>query len=150
MDIEQILSDLRSERDRLNQAITALELLGSTDGATPRQVSTVAIAPARRRGVRSMSAAARKRISTMMKARWAQRKAGKSAGSRKVSPKAHGKKRRISAAGLKRISEAAKKRWAKVKAAKAPAGRGMSAAARKRLSLLAKKRWAQKKQAQKA
>jgi hypothetical protein len=149
MDIEKILSDLRSERDRLNQAITALELLGS-DGATLGQVSAAAITSARRRGVRSMSAAARRRIAEAMKKRWAQRKASGAAPRGKSAPKGRGGKPRISAAGLKRISEAAKKRWAKIKAAKAPARRGMSAAARKRLSLLAKQRWAQRKKAQKA
>ena len=76
MDIQNILTDLKRERDRLNTAIAALE------GAAPvqrrrgrpagsRNVATAASAPRRRR---HMSAAARKRISEMMKQRWAERK----------------------------------------------------------------------------
>ena len=69
MDIQSILADLKRERDRLDRAITALEgparrrgrPAGSTKAASPRPR-------------RHMSAAARKRISEMMKQRWAERK----------------------------------------------------------------------------
>ena len=71
MDIKAMLSSLRSERQRLDQAISALEGL---DGTPKLAVRTVR--KARKRGV--MSPAARKRMSEMMKARWAsQRKAAK-------------------------------------------------------------------------
>ena len=66
MNIEQILSDLRSERDRIDAAIRALE--GGKVGRGPgRPVGSG-------KGRRTMSAAARKRISEMMKIRWAERK----------------------------------------------------------------------------
>ena len=63
MDIERIVSELKSERDRLDNAIAALE-------GSPK-----ASAHGRRR--RHMSAAARARISKAMKARWAAGKMGK-------------------------------------------------------------------------
>lgn len=74
MDTRRILSDLRAERQRIDQAISALE---SLDGAAPRgrrgRPPAAAAAPGRRRR-RRMSAAARKRMSEMMKQRWAERK----------------------------------------------------------------------------
>ena len=63
MDIQQILADLRSERDRIDAAIQALE--GGRKGRG-RPVGS-----GKRR---TMSPAARKRISEMMKLRWAERK----------------------------------------------------------------------------
>lgn len=75
MDTRRILSDLRAERQRLDQAISALE---SLDGAAPRgrrgrPPAAAAAQPGRRRR-RRMSAATRKRMSEMMKQRWAERK----------------------------------------------------------------------------
>jgi hypothetical protein len=74
MDIQNILSDLKRERDRLDRAISALE--GTAPGqrrrGRPAGSRNVATAAAPRR--RHMSAAARKRISEMMKQRWAERK----------------------------------------------------------------------------
>ena len=75
MDIQNIVADLKRERDRLNSAIAALE------GAGPRRRGRPAgsgagssSAPKGRRPRRHMSASARKRISEMMKQRWAERK----------------------------------------------------------------------------
>jgi exonuclease VII small subunit len=67
MDTQQIISELESERDRLEQAISALR--GSMGGRR-------GVAPAGRgqRGRRHLSAAAKRRISEMMKKRWAERK----------------------------------------------------------------------------
>ena len=65
MDIKAILSQLKAERDRLDKAIAALEGLESSGTSRGR---------GRRRGRRRMSAAGRKRISEMMKARWAARR----------------------------------------------------------------------------
>jgi len=66
MDIKEILSDLRSERDRIDAAIRALE--GGRTGRGPGRPT------GSRRKRRTMSASARKRISEMMKLRWAERK----------------------------------------------------------------------------
>lgn len=74
MDTSQILEQLKSERDRLNQAIAALESV-----KTPAGVSRRAAARGRGRGGRRMSSEARRRISEAQKKRWArQRKAQKS------------------------------------------------------------------------
>ena len=64
MDIQRILEHLKAERDRLDNAITAL------DGARPNS----AVIGRRHTGKRKMSAAGRRRLSEMMKARWAARK----------------------------------------------------------------------------
>jgi hypothetical protein len=81
MDIQSILADLKRERDRLNSAIAALEgpeprrrgrPAGS--GASSSASSSAAPASASKRPRRHMSPAARKRISDMMKQRWAERK----------------------------------------------------------------------------
>jgi exonuclease VII small subunit len=67
MDTQQIISELESERDRLEQAISALRgSMGSRRG--------VAGIGKGRRGRRRLSAAAKRRISEMMKKRWAERK----------------------------------------------------------------------------
>jgi hypothetical protein len=66
MDTQQIISELEAERDRLEQAISALR--GSMRGRRGP-------VPGRgRRGRRKLSAAAKRRISEMMKKRWAERK----------------------------------------------------------------------------
>jgi hypothetical protein len=64
MSIERILGELRAGRDRLDRAIAALESEG--------KVSNGRMTKGRRR--RHMSADARRRISQMMKKRWAERK----------------------------------------------------------------------------
>ena len=77
MDIKKLLAELRSERQRVEQAIAALE---SLDGADTRSIGKRG--PGRphqtgaptKGGRRKMSPAGRKRISEMMKARWAARK----------------------------------------------------------------------------
>jgi hypothetical protein len=66
MDIQQIVSDLRNERDRIDAAIRALE--GGKSGRGPGRPA----GSGKKR--RTMSPAARKRISEMMKLRWAERK----------------------------------------------------------------------------
>jgi hypothetical protein len=66
MDIQQILTDLKNERERIDSAIRALE--GGKPGRGPGRP----VGSGKKR--RTMSAAARKRISEMMKLRWAERK----------------------------------------------------------------------------
>jgi exonuclease VII small subunit len=65
MDTQQIITELEAERDRLEQAISALK--GSMQGRRPAGGRG-------RRGRRHLSAAAKRRISEMMKKRWAERK----------------------------------------------------------------------------
>ncbi len=65
MDIQRVLAELKQERDRIEEAISALEGLESNGRKS---------AGGARRGRRHMSAEARARISRAMKLRWAQRK----------------------------------------------------------------------------
>ena len=79
MDIQTVLADLRRERARLDAAIEALQGLGSGRKRGPGRPAGSSKSKSGRSG-RHMSAAARKRISEMMKKRWAERrKAAKSA-----------------------------------------------------------------------
>src|SRR5438552_19069140 len=98
-----IIAQLKAEREKaaqqvnaLDTAIKALSGLNST-GATRRR--------------RTMSAAARARISAAQKARWARTRGQKVVS---IAPK----RRYISPAGLARIRAANRARWAKVRAAK--------------------------------
>ena len=73
MNVSSILTELRARRKRLDAAISALE--GVTRKEAPKQAARVAAL----RGQRRFSAATRKRMSEVMKQRWAARKkAGKS------------------------------------------------------------------------
>ena len=74
MDIQTILADLKRERDRLNSAITALEGAGPRRRGRPAGSGAGSSASTGKRRRRHMSPAARKRISEMMKQRWAERK----------------------------------------------------------------------------
>lgn len=67
MNIQQILADLKKERERLEDAIRALEGLGSGASRGPGR-------PSGSGKRRTMSPAARAQISKMMKLRWAERK----------------------------------------------------------------------------
>jgi len=69
MDIQNILGDLKKERERIDRAIAALEGLGGRKRGRPAGSHS-----ATKRPKRHMSAASRKRISEMMKQRWAERK----------------------------------------------------------------------------
>ena len=74
MDRDHILKELKAERDRLNNAIQALEGITATrNGRRPGKAVRV---PQKRR--RHMSAAGRAKLARLMKQRWAARKkAGK-------------------------------------------------------------------------
>ena len=73
MDIQAIVKELKRERDRLNTAIVALErtdLPLAPPKAPP--VANVLASPAKKR--RRLTPEGRKRISDMMKKRWAERR----------------------------------------------------------------------------
>jgi hypothetical protein len=74
MDIQNILADLRRERERIDRAIGALEGLGTQARRRGRPAGSGQSATGTKRKRRHMSAASRKRISEMMKQRWAERK----------------------------------------------------------------------------
>jgi hypothetical protein len=112
LDTKQILTELRAELNRLNQAIAALESLDGTATATT-PTGKAAPAHAKKRG---LTPAGRRRLSAMMKARW---EARRKQTVKPTSTKA-GAHKPMSAATKKRLSLLAKRRWAaRKKAAKA-------------------------------
>ena len=125
MDTQEILANLRAERDRLNQAIAALEALDETTKPASRPGRKIK-EPAKNK-TRTMSAAGRQRIAEAQKKRWAKKKAAaksaakttaagaKAVPSKTATPKKA--KRVVSAESRKKIAAAQKKRWAKKKVA---------------------------------
>jgi predicted nucleic acid-binding protein len=72
MDTASIVEALRNEKQRIENAISALE------GISTNRRTTAKVANGRRKKSRTLSAAAKKRISEAAKARWAKaKKAGK-------------------------------------------------------------------------
>jgi len=115
LDLNRIISELKTERDRIARAIAALlDEAKVAVGATARRVG----APTRRG--RGLTPAGRRRLSLAMKRRWAERRT-KGGSSVKAAAKATGPKRRggITAAGRKKLSEAMKRRWAERRKQKA-------------------------------
>jgi hypothetical protein len=111
MDTKQILTDLRAELNRIERAISTVESLDGA-GTVRTTIPGTQPAPAKSRGRRRMSAAARRKIAEAQRKRWAAQKA---ASAKKAAPARH-----MSPATRKRLSILAKKRWAaRKKAAKA-------------------------------
>ena len=81
MDIQAIVKELKRERDRLNTAIVALE--GTDLPPTPPKASTTANVPVRHaKKRRHLTPEGRKRISDMMKKRWAEKRKKASRGAK--------------------------------------------------------------------
>src|SRR5207249_10319179 len=98
-----IIAQLKIERDKAAQQVNALDMaIEALSGTATIRGS---------RGRRTMSAAARARISASQKARWARTRG-------KVVSIAKRPKRHISAAGLARIRAATRARWARWRAQK--------------------------------
>ncbi len=75
MNTTKILQELKSERARIDQAISAIE---SLDHAKPRRGERPKATPPRKRARRRMTAAGRAKLARLMSQRWAARKkAGK-------------------------------------------------------------------------
>ena len=121
MDIQNILSELKAEFSRINHAIAALEGLFSSAPRRGRPPKSKTAAPAPSKKRRTMSAAARKRISEAMKQRWAQRQnkgtttSKKASGKKNAAPKKSGGRRPMSAEARKKLSDLAKQRWSQRK-----------------------------------
>ena len=112
MDTRTILADLKTELNRLNQAIAALESLDGTATATTPAAKAAPV-QAKKRG---LTPAGRRRLSEKMKARWAARRKQIA----KPAPQKTSGRRTMSPAARKKIAEAQRKRWAaRKKAAKA-------------------------------
>ena len=105
--LEAALIGFQHRRDQVEQKIA--ELRNQIGGQPSSRSANTAAAPgASAPKKRTMSAAARRRISLAQKKRWAAYKDG--SGAKTAAPKP--KKRVISAAGRARIVAATKKRWA--------------------------------------
>jgi hypothetical protein len=75
MNIGQIVSELKKERDNLNRAIAALEGIGGRRPHTGKISEKASSTQTSRKPRRGLSAAGRRRISEAMKKRWAERRA---------------------------------------------------------------------------
>jgi hypothetical protein len=71
LDLERIVSELKSERDRISRAIALLE--NESTRTTRRIAMPIKTAPSKKRS-RGITPAGRKRLSEAMKKRWADRK----------------------------------------------------------------------------
>ncbi len=105
MDLSTIITELKSERDKIGRAIAALI---ETTGVSGKG----AIRKAVRKRQGGITSAGRRRLSLAMKKRWAERRA-KNLSAKAAAPKRRG---RLTPAGRKKLSEAMKKRWAERKA----------------------------------
>jgi hypothetical protein len=103
--LQQIVAALTAERNLLDRAISALNGISTQPrrGRPPKAVQKAA-RPKRRR----LSAAARRKLSRLLKQRWAQGKMKRAKVSKPV--------RRMSGAARKKIAAAQRARWAKAKA----------------------------------
>ena len=72
MDLERIVAELEQERDRLNQAIAVLKERNLPTAARKTAAGNGKVSPARRGG--GLTPAGRKRLSKLMKKRWAERR----------------------------------------------------------------------------
>jgi len=107
--IAAVVKELQQERDRLNKAIAVLAPLAGRNNSSSARDG----AGGQRR---TLSAAARRKVSLAQKARWAKLRAENSMKGKTTVVKAG--KRAVSAAGLARIRAANRARWAKARAAK--------------------------------
>ena len=132
MDTAQILADLRAQRNRIDDAITALEALNGTK-PLGKPAATLDVDQASPTVRRTMSPAARKKIAAALKARWAAKKTSAKpvADARQAATKkalAKTAKRVISPESRKKMAEAQQKRWAKKKRAVKAAAKKAAAA----------------------
>jgi hypothetical protein len=74
LDLHSILGDLKRERDRIDRAIAALEGIDTVGAHTKRRAVASPAAKSRRKKRGGLTPAGRKRLSEMMKKRWAERK----------------------------------------------------------------------------
>jgi hypothetical protein len=108
LDLNSIIDELKTERDRIGRAIAAL--LDQSQGAVSSTTRKSA-EPKTRRG-KGLTASGRKRLSEAMKARWAARRTKGSASAPKAAAAAAPKRRGgLTPAGRKKLSEAMKRRW---------------------------------------
>jgi hypothetical protein len=74
MDLDRIVADFKKERDSLSRAIAALEGSDATVANTKKRVAVRQAASSNKKKRGGLTPAGRKRLSEMMKKRWAERK----------------------------------------------------------------------------
>jgi hypothetical protein len=74
LDLRSIMAELERERDRLDRAIAALEALDTTAVSAKRRVAAPQAGTSRKKKRGGLTPAGRKRLSEMMKKRWAERR----------------------------------------------------------------------------
>ena len=116
MDIQGIVTQLRQEMSRIEQAIAALVGLGSQPARRGRPPKVSQAKPARGQKRRRMSPAARARIAAAKKAWWAKQKAKAAPKTATPAAKKSTGRKPMSAAMRKKLSELMKARWAQKKA----------------------------------
>jgi hypothetical protein len=72
LDTQRIVSELKAQRNRLERAIAALDETAATRARTTREPSSNGAQAPRKR--HHLTAAGRKRLSEMMKKRWAEKR----------------------------------------------------------------------------
>jgi hypothetical protein len=112
MDIQKVVAELSGERNRIDRAIAALEGLSQPARRRGRPPKSTIAVPAPRKKRRTLSAAARKRISAAMKKRWATWQGRSAPKAAKDMPKKSSGRRPMSAAMRKKLSAMMKARWA--------------------------------------
>jgi len=107
MDLNAIITELKTEQERIGRAIAAL----LDDASVVRRGRPPKATPKPKRG--GMSPEGRRRISLAMKRRWAARRV-KAASAKVAAPRKRGG---ITPAGRRKLSLAMKRRWAEKKKA---------------------------------
>jgi hypothetical protein len=117
MNLGTVIADLKREAERISRAIAALAGLGTMEPARKTRARASGSTTSKRKKRGGMTAAGRKRLSMLMKKRWAERRAKTSKKAGTVAKGGNRKKRRggLTAAGRKKLSEAMKLRWAERK-----------------------------------
>src|SRR5271157_2434178 len=107
MDIQNLVSDLRSERARLDRAIAALESLSQPARRRGRPPKARQATPASSRKRGGITPAGRRRLAEMMRKRWATWKGKSAPKAAKTTRKKPNGRRSMSAAARKKLSELA-------------------------------------------
>lgn len=116
MDLGTVIADLKREAERISRAMAALAGLGPTEPARKKRVGASRGTTSKRKKRGGMTPAGRRRLSMLMKKRWAERRAKKTSMKHPRVTKGNRKKRGgLTAAGRKKLSEAMKMRWAEKK-----------------------------------
>jgi hypothetical protein len=74
VDLGTIVSELKKQRDQLDRAIAALEGVGAAGGTVVKSARPATVVPKAKKRRHRLTPEGRKRLSDMMKRRWAERR----------------------------------------------------------------------------